>query len=442
MPAPSSLLAMAAAVGTTAASFQGFNYAADNMQQADFEAKFKAAKGLPGTNGAFNSARLYTMIQSGTANDPISAIPAGIATKTSLLFGVWGSAGQEPFNNELAALKKTADQYCGQLDGLVAGISVGSEDLYRDSVIGRKNSNGLPGASPETLIKYVNEVRKTVKGTCLEKAPIGHVDTWTAYVNNTADPLIETLDWLGMDTYPYFENQKPNGIENGKALYDAALQKVQGAGGGKPVWITETGWPVVGPTENKAVASTNNAKDYYQKVGCPMFGKSNVWWYTLEDAGASPSFGLMGADGKPTFDLNCKGHETAPTSSKAPETSSKASEKPETSTDAPSTSTKEGGNGDSTTTVDGGNNTPSSEPTTLVSAPSTSGVDGGSGSQPTGGNGGNTGGSGGSGTETSANGGSGAQPTGTGAPINSNGAGQINSFAAAAVAMIMAAVAL
>lgn len=434
MPAPSSLLTMAAAVGTAAASFQGFNYAADNMQQADFEAKFKAAKALPGTNGAFSSARLYTMVQSGTANDPISAIPAGIATKTSLLFGLWASAGQEPFNNELAALKKTAEQYCSQLDGLVAGISVGSEDIYRDSPIGRKN-DGLPGAGPETLIKYVNEVRKTVKGTCLEKAPIGHVDTWTAYVNGTTNPLIETLDWVGMDTYPYFEDNKPNAIENGKALYDAALQKVQGASGGKPVWVTESGWPISGKTSGQAVASPQNAKDYYQKVGCPMFGKTNVWWYTLQDAGASPSFGLMGADGKPTFDLNCKGHETAPTSSKAPETSQKSSAKPETSTDAPSTSTQEGGNGDTTTTIDSGNNTPSSEPTTLVSAPSTSAVDGGSGSQPTGGNGG-------SGSETSANGGGSPAPTNTDAPINSNGAGQINSFAAAAVAMIMAAVAL
>ncbi|TQS33909.1 hypothetical protein Golomagni_05731 [Golovinomyces magnicellulatus] len=390
MPAPSSLLTMAAAIGSAAAGFQGFNYGADGETQGSFEAKFKAAQGLPGTNG-------------------------------NLLFGLWASAGQESFNNELAALKKTIDQYCDQLDGLVAGISVGSEDIYRDSPIGRENDEN-PGADPQTLVNYINEVRKAVKGSCLEKAPIGHVDTWTSYVNSTADPLIEACDWLGMDTYPYFEFQKPNPIEQGKALYDAALNKVKNAGKGKPVWITETGWPVSGKKSGQAVASPQNAKDYYQKVGCPMFGKDNVWWYTLSDAGANPSFGLMGADGKPTFDLNCKGHENPPpvSSSKAPETSSA---KPETSSSAPppppSSSSKQGG-GDVTTTIGGGEqSTPASEPTTQISTPTTP-----ESTQQQGG---------GQETQSSA-------PSGT-APPQSN-AGRVDSMAAAAVAMIIAAVAL
>lgn len=426
MPAPSTLLTMAAAIGSAAAAgFQGFNYGADGETQASFEAKFKAAQGLPGTNGKFNSARLYTMIQENSGDEPISAIPAAISTKTSLLFGLWASAGQDSFNKELSALKKTIDQYCDQLDGLVAGISVGSEDIYRDSPIGREN-DGLPGADPKTLVNYINEVRKAVKGSCLEKAPIGHVDTWTSFVNSTADPLIEACDWLGMDTYPYFEFQKPNPIDQGKALYDAALNKVKNAGNGKPVWITETGWPVSGKKSGQAVASPQNAKDYYQKVGCPMFGKDNVWWYTLSDAGASPSFGLMGADGKPTFDLSCKGHENPPpvSSSKAPETSSA---KPETSSSAPppppSSSSKQGG-GDVTTTIGGGEqSTPTTpttpEPTTQISTPSTPET-----TQQQGG---------GQETQSSA-------PSGT-APPQSN-AGRVDSMAAAAVAMIMAAVAL
>ena len=65
----SGLLALAAAASTASAAYQGFNYGSTftdgrPRQQADFEALFKTAQGLAGTNGAFASARLYTMIVS------------------------------------------------------------------------------------------------------------------------------------------------------------------------------------------------------------------------------------------------------------------------------------------------------------------------------------------------------------------------------------------
>ncbi|KAJ2971899.1 hypothetical protein NQ176_g7467 [Zarea fungicola] len=162
MPSTSSILTLATAVAGASAAFQGFNYDNKGKNQQTFEAEFKNAQGLEGTNGGFTSARLYTMIQDGTQSDPISAIPAGISTKTSLLFGLWASAGQAQFNNELAALQKTIDQYCDKLDGLVAGISVGSEDLYRDSPIGQAAGEN-PGAGPDVLSNYVDQVRKTIK---------------------------------------------------------------------------------------------------------------------------------------------------------------------------------------------------------------------------------------------------------------------------------------
>ena len=74
-----SLLALALSLGSSQAALQGFNYGSTNgdgssRTQAQFQDLFKTAKNLVGTSG-FNSARLYTMIQGGTTNDPISAIP-------------------------------------------------------------------------------------------------------------------------------------------------------------------------------------------------------------------------------------------------------------------------------------------------------------------------------------------------------------------------------
>lgn len=330
----SSLLALAAGLGGANAAFQGFNYGASTNDgtlktQSDFEAEFKAAQNLPGTNGAFTSARLYTMLQGESGTNPIEAIPAGIATKTSLLFGIWASAGDERFNNELAALQATIDQYCGQLDNLVAGISVGSEDLYRISPTGLKSSGGNPGVGPDVLVRYIKEVRKTIKGTCLSDVPVGHVDTWTAYVNGSNQALIDNADWLGMDTYPYFESTKPNAISQGKSLFEAALNRAKGAAGSRPVWITESGWPVSGDKSGAAVASTQNARKYWVDVGCPLFGETNTWWYTLQDAAGStpnPSFGVLGSDlnSKPLFDLSCSNTKTTSSSSAASKATSSA----------------------------------------------------------------------------------------------------------------------
>jgi glucan endo-1,3-beta-D-glucosidase len=327
MPSPSKILGVAAAATGASAAFQGFNYGATFADgrlrvESDFESMFEAAQGLAGTDGAFTSARLYTMIQGNTDNEPISAIPAAIKTKTSILFGLWASAGQANFNNELAALQKTIDQYCDQLDGLIAGISIGSEDLYRDSPIGQKAGEN-PGAGPKVLVNYIEEVRKVIKGTCMSDAKLGHVDTWTAFVNETNKPVIEALDWIGMDAYPYFEDTKPNSIEEAKGLFDAALGNTKGAAGGAEVWITETGYPTKGKTSGDAVANTRNARTYWEEVGCPLFGQTNTWWYTLQDSNSdgpitdeTPSFGVVGDDlSKPKYNLSCKGVKPKPASS-------------------------------------------------------------------------------------------------------------------------------
>ncbi|KAM0438775.1 hypothetical protein ACHAPT_001534 [Fusarium lateritium] len=312
MPSASRLLTLAVILGAASAAFQGFNYGTtlsdDSAKtQSDFENEFKTAASLKGTGGAFTSARLYTTIQGGTPDQPVSAIPAAIKTKTSLLLGLWASAGDAAFNNEVSALKKVAEQYCGQLDHLVAGISVGSEDLYRNSPIGIKAKEN-PGINPDTLVTYISQTRKAVKGTCLESIPIGHVDTWTAYVNGSNKAVIDACDWLGMDAYPYYEDTKHNPVSEGASLFRAAREKVAAVAGGKEIWITETGWPISGKTSGQGVPSVSNARSYWKDVGCPMFGSTNVWWYTLQDAGAqssNPSFGVVGPAKKPLYDLSC-----------------------------------------------------------------------------------------------------------------------------------------
>ncbi|GKZ37127.1 hypothetical protein AbraIFM66950_008519 [Aspergillus brasiliensis] len=314
------LAAFAMTLATSEAAYQGFNYGnkfsdESSKFQADFEAEFKAAKNLVGTSG-FTSARLYTMIQAYSTSDVIEAIPAAIAQDTSLLLGLWASGGG--MDNELAALKSAISQYGEELGKLVVGISVGSEDLYRNSVEGVEADAGV-GVNPDELVTYIKEVRSIISGTALADVSIGHVDTWDSWTNSSNSAVVEAVDWLGFDGYPFFQSSMANSIDNAKTLFEESVAKTKAVAGDKEVWITETGWPVSGDAQGDAVASIANAKTFWDEVGCPLFGNVNTWWYILQDASPTtpnPSFGIVGStlSTTPLFDLSCKNSTTSSSS--------------------------------------------------------------------------------------------------------------------------------
>lgn len=255
---------------------KGFNYGSDT----DFQTAFTTAQNLVGASG-FTSARLYTMIEPNTADTPTSAIPAAINTKTTLLLGMWASSGQATISNEITALTSAISQYGSSFTDLIKGISVGSEDLYRISPTGIENESGV-GAEPSDIVNYIGQVRSALSGAGVSSIPVGHVDTWTAWVNGSNDAVISACDFLGMDAYPYFQNTMANDISNGYSLFNSAYEATVGNSQGKSVWVTETGWPVSGATENQAVPSVQNAQTYWDQVGCGMlFDKIDTWWYVL-----------------------------------------------------------------------------------------------------------------------------------------------------------------
>ncbi|KAJ4312106.1 hypothetical protein N0V94_007627 [Neodidymelliopsis sp. IMI 364377] len=310
----SSIIASAALLSTANAAIKGFNYGANFGNNAaktvaDFEYEFNDAKNLPGTEG-WTSARLYTMIQHGTTNTVIEAIQAAINTKTTLLLGLWASAGEESFNNEITALKAAIAQYGTAFTDLVVGISIGSEDLYRVSPDG---AGGNPGADPSTLVNYIQQTRSAIAGTSLSGAKLGHVDTWQVYVNASNNAVIEALDWIGMDAYPYFQSSFSNGIGSASDLFFDAYNQTAAASQGKPVWVTETGWPVTGETVNLAVPSADNARIFWEDVTCKLVNENvNLYYYILQDVqwgNPSPSFGIKPggdlAQVSPLFDLSC-----------------------------------------------------------------------------------------------------------------------------------------
>ena len=186
----------------TNTSPQGFNYGSTNtdnspVTEQQYQNDFTTAQNLVGASG-FTSARIYTLIQAGTTNTPTEAIQAAINTKTSLLLGLWGSGGQTGIDNELAALKTAIGQYGSAFTDLIVGISVGSEDLYRISPTGIENMSGV-GAGPDVISSYIQQTKSAIAGTAASSKPVGHVDTWTAWVNGSNDAVISNSDFIGVD---------------------------------------------------------------------------------------------------------------------------------------------------------------------------------------------------------------------------------------------------
>ena len=223
-------------------------------------------------------------------------------------------------------MKSAISQYGSDFAKLVVGISVGSEDLYRNSPTGIAAKAGI-GKNPDDIVNDIKTVRSTISGTGLADVPVGHVDTWTAWYNSSNNAVIEACDWLGLDAYPYFQNTDSNDITSGKSLFQDAINKVNTASNNKALWVTETGWPVSGDKENLAVASTDNAKTYWDDVGCGMlFDKVNTYWYILQDAGKStpsPSFGIVGSEltTTPLYNLTCPAVVSTSTSATSSATS-------------------------------------------------------------------------------------------------------------------------
>ncbi|KAI0404890.1 GPI-anchored cell wall beta-1,3-endoglucanase EglC [Xylaria palmicola] len=295
-----------------AQTLRGFNYGSTSnggsCQGYDgFKQLFERAKALPGTSG-FNAARLYTSIQCGTSTDPIEAYRAAIDTDTMILVGLWASAGRSIFQNELTALITAAKTLGTAFTDRVVGISIGSEDLYRSSPQGVANNAGQ-GATASDIAGYIGWARDWFKGTPLAHIPITHVDTWTAWVLPESAVVVQAVDFLGHNSFPYFEDARPNAIEKASDNFWSAVHATEGAAQGKAVWITETGWPDSGPTRRDAVPSVDNAKAYWETVGCSLFRKRHTFWYTLVDGATTKSdlsFALTpSSSATPKFNLTC-----------------------------------------------------------------------------------------------------------------------------------------
>ncbi|WP_299124896.1 glycosyl hydrolase family 17 protein [uncultured Winogradskyella sp.] len=176
--------------------------------------------------------RSFSCIE-GNEHVPVAAKKQGLKT----LVGAWLSDDKEDNEKEIEGLIALAKA------GHVDAAAVGNEVLYRNDL------------SLEELLGYIKRVKDALAGLDI---PVGYVD---AYYEFSRHPeLVEHTDIVLANLYPFWEGCP---IEYALGHMQAMYGQVVDAAQGKPIIITETGWPSEGGSFRGAVAGDSAAMKYF-----------------------------------------------------------------------------------------------------------------------------------------------------------------------------------
>ncbi|ORY73476.1 glycoside hydrolase superfamily [Protomyces lactucae-debilis] len=287
-----------ALLSAASATYTGYNLDAQRADgqcktPLDWAADLAAIRTFPNPTGGDLAVRVFASSDCGTLwNIAQPAMDAGIR----VLAGVWASDIDNHFSREKDALNGVIQLYgCGFL----AAVSVGSEDLYRQEIPASR------------LAEQIYDVRGMVRqyGGACASVLITHTDTWTAWVDPANTPVINAVDFLSNDAYPYYQGAN---IIDGGATLATAINNVRAVAGGKPVWVGETGWPTAGAINGQAVPSVDNLQSYYRQAVCPGGPLHDINYFLFgafdhanRAEGVEQSFGLANVNRQLKISMTC-----------------------------------------------------------------------------------------------------------------------------------------
>lgn len=112
-------------------------------------------------------------------------------------------------------------------ESLVSGVSTGNEAVveWTDHLV--------PVAR---VVELVERIRKAVG------VPVTFCENWVPWTTPALAPLVEAVDFVSMHTYPVWESK---GLEASMGWTEENFRAVAAHAKGKPVVITEAGWPTL-----------------------------------------------------------------------------------------------------------------------------------------------------------------------------------------------------
>jgi exo-beta-1,3-glucanase (GH17 family) len=210
-------------------------------------------------------------------NELIPKVAHEFGLKT--LVGAWLGDDKEKNAIEVESLIELSNQ------GYVDIAAVGNEVMYREEL------------TEDQLLEYIRQVK-----TALPTIPVGYVDAYYEFENRPA--ITELCDVILTNCYPYWEGcAQEYALLYMKDMY----RRTQQVAGGKPVIISETGWPNKGvgfhgaiPSNRNALAYFINAQKWSAEDDVPMFYFSSFdeGWKVGAEGDVGAYWGLWDKDEK------------------------------------------------------------------------------------------------------------------------------------------------
>lgn len=209
-------------------------------------------------------------------NERIPQIAAELGLKT--MVGIWLDDDHEHNAIELKNGIEVAKA------GYADILAVGNEVLLRDEM------------SEDELINYINQAKEGAPGV-----PVGYVDAYFKFVAHP--PVSAACDVILANCYPFWEGiAAEHALVYMKEMYRLATTAAKG----KPVIISETGWPNIGTPERAAVPSFENAIRYFinayqwaeeEHIDIIYFSAFDEAWKVASEGDVGAYWGLWDKDG-------------------------------------------------------------------------------------------------------------------------------------------------
>jgi exo-beta-1,3-glucanase (GH17 family) len=210
-------------------------------------------------------------------NELIPKIAAEYGLKT--MVGVWLD---DDFENNEKELQNAIDiAQAGYADML----AVGNEVMLREEM------------TEQQLVDYINQAKQDAPGI-----PVGYVDAYFLFENHPS--VADACDVIFANCYPFWEGYPAeHALAYMKNMYTRAVKIANG----KPVIVSETGWPDQGTPDRAAVPSYKNAIRYFvdayhwaQEEGIDMFYFSSFDedWKVADEGDVGAYWGILDKDGK------------------------------------------------------------------------------------------------------------------------------------------------
>jgi exo-beta-1,3-glucanase (GH17 family) len=213
-------------------------------------------------------------------HERIPQIAAEYGLKT--MVGVWLDDDLGRNEQELAAAIEIAG--AGHADIL----AVGNEVLLRGDL------------TENELIDYISRTKRACPGV-----PVGYVDAYFKFADHPR--VSEACDVILANCYPFWEGcPAEHALLYMKEMYGIASRAARG----KPVIVSETGWPNIGSSTEGAEPSYENAIKYFidtsrwaeqDEIEIFYFSAFDEAWKVDKEGDVGAFWGLWDKDGQPKF---------------------------------------------------------------------------------------------------------------------------------------------